>query len=172
MEVLSVEIDEQELLVDAKGADAVVTFSPVLERLRNRGMVEVFSSRQIPGEIVDVLAVDPHIIEEHGDKLLRVADAWFDALDYIETERQRSAELMAPRLGMTPVEVLESLEQLELPVLDKNSDYLSGETPRLASTLRKLNRLMIDVGFLEDEVDVADLMSDAVVLSLSGRGER
>ena len=172
VDVVSAEIDEHEFLVEQASVDAVVTFSPVLDRLKARGMVEVFSSREIPGEIVDVLVVNPHLVEEHRQKLEGLVRSWFAALEYLDVEPQQSAELMGPRQGMTPAEVLQSLEQLSFPGLDQNREYLSGDAPRLADTASTLHRLMVDAGLRGGEIDGEALLSDTVVVALSGELER
>ncbi|MEM8682911.1 MAG: ABC transporter substrate-binding protein [Pseudomonadota bacterium] len=163
VEVVSVEIDEQELFLSRGDVDAAVTFSPMLERLKDRGMVEVFSSREIPGEVVDVLVATPHLVEAHSDKLVALAESWFAALDVIDAEPQRAAELMAPRLGVTPSDVLLMFQGLEFPDVAGNLEFLSSESSRIAETARILNQVLVDAGFLDDEVDVESLYSDSII---------
>ena len=51
----------------ADGAvDAVVTFEPMRTRLRAQGARQIFSSVEIPGEIVDVLVVHESVLKERG----------------------------------------------------------------------------------------------------------
>ncbi len=172
VDVVSVEVDEQELFLSRGDVDAVVTFSPMLNRLKGLGMVEVFSSKDIPGEVIDVLAVTPHLVEEHEDKLVNVARSWFSALEYLDAEPERSSELIAPRQGMSPTEVLQTLQELEFPGLDDNLRYLAGSDSSLATTATTLNRVLVEAGYLDNHVDVAAIYSDSVVAKVANPGQR
>ncbi|MEM9689294.1 MAG: ABC transporter substrate-binding protein [Pseudomonadota bacterium] len=167
VDIVSVEIDEQEMMIERGRVDAVVTFSPVLERLKARGMVELFSSREIPGEIIDVLAVTPHVLHHHQDKLMILAEGWFAALEQLEQNPAQSAEWMSDRRGVSPVEINQALQQLTFFDHPMNAAYLSAEQGQLRERIRALNALMIDVGILDSDLDASLLMSDAVISALT-----
>ena len=93
VQVVFADLNEQEALYQQGSIDAVVTYSPVLDRLKSLGMQEVFTSREIPGQIVDVLVVRSHIAEEHPEQLRALINGWFDALEFIEAEPMKAAAL-------------------------------------------------------------------------------
>ena len=167
IQVVYADLNEQELLYQQGSIDAAVTYSPVLDRLKALGMQEVFTSREIPGQIVDVLVVRPHIVSEHPDQLEALISGWFDALEFIEAEPGRAGELMASRMSVPAEVALSSLDNLKLVDLQTNLDYLSGESPRIEDTAQTLGQVMIDGGFLDAPVDTQGLFSGSVLLEVS-----
>ncbi len=83
--------------------NAVVTYPPYsIDLQRGDGLsYRVFDSSQIPGEVVDILAVDPHVIETRKEELKGVQRAWERALTYIKEEPEIAYRIMADRQGIT-----------------------------------------------------------------------
>ncbi len=167
VQVVYADLNEQEALYQTGSIDAVVTYSPVMDRLQALGMQPVFTSREIPGQIVDVLVVRSHIAEEHPEQLRALINGWFDALEYIEAEPMQAAALMEPRMQVPADVALKSLDNLQLVDLSTNLDYLSGETPQLNDSALSLQQIMIDGGFLEAPVDLMGLLYDGALLDVS-----
>jgi NitT/TauT family transport system substrate-binding protein len=66
--------------------DGAVTFDPYRIELLQLGATTLFDSTQIPGEIVDLLAVRATIVEKKPNAIQALLTAWFSALDYITRE--------------------------------------------------------------------------------------
>lgn len=99
--------------------DAAVLFPPYSEQaLRHPGLQRLFDSRAIPGEILDVLVVDPLILAAEPQMIARLVGVWQDAQRLARAEPQRSRALMARREGLS-VEEFQRAEQglryFELP---------------------------------------------------------
>lgn len=139
--------------------DAVVTFEPIRTRLLSLGAKELFDSRQIPGEIVDVLVVHQALLRERPHLVRKLLADWFNALDYLQSQPQQAAETMSKRLGLSPSEVLQSYQGLRLPDLRQNHEMLEGETPSLGNTINKLASVMKQNRLLPSWVDIEDLFN-------------
>jgi ABC-type nitrate/sulfonate/bicarbonate transport system substrate-binding protein len=87
--------------------------------------VEAFSSAKIPGEIFDVLVVDPAFYRTHVDALSRLLRVWQQAHDLARRDPS-AVELMAAREGVTAEVFLE---------MEKGLVYtsLSDQKPMLAA---------------------------------------
>ena len=57
----------------------------------------LFSSLQIPGEVLDVLAVNPAFAKRHPDLLRALVRTWWASHDLIQAEPVASQALMAAR---------------------------------------------------------------------------
>ncbi len=82
--------------------DALVTFEPMRSILLDRGARVLFDSTQIPGEIVDVLAVREDFLERHPERVTELVAGWSRAVAYAKTAPMKAAQLMAPRENLTP----------------------------------------------------------------------
>ena len=143
--------------------DAVVTFEPVRTALAREGAHEMFSSKAIPGEIVDVLVVHEHYLQQHEDKVEAMVNSWFEALAYIRDHRQDAHHLIAKRLKLAPEEVAASYDGLILADREENRRQLSGGQPALASVLTLLDRAMRDHLLLHRDVSLSNLISDQML---------
>jgi len=90
--------------------DAVVTYPPTsIKLLRDRKAHAVFSTSEIMGEVVDVIAVEEELsTRRHGDvaKFLR---AFQRAFVYSQQNPTDAYKIMAAREGITPAEFAEAL---------------------------------------------------------------
>ena len=144
--------------------DAVVTFDPVRSQLLASGHRELFSSRDIPHEIVDVLAVEESYLQHHPQRVRELIDGWYQALDYISAQPQASAEIIGKRLQQTPSEVLEGFTTIQMPSR-KNTLALmhgdNGDKPPLVEASQRLARSMHRQGILHQIPDFGALINPA-----------
>jgi NitT/TauT family transport system substrate-binding protein len=113
------------------------------------GARELFSSADIPGRIVDVLAVRRSALVAHGDHVAMLVAAHFRALADWRREPARMAPLMAPRMGLAPEAVPAAFTGLELPDLAHNREWLGGGG-RLLATAREVAAVMRRTGLLPE----------------------
>ncbi|MDH3349291.1 MAG: ABC transporter substrate-binding protein, partial [Desulfobulbaceae bacterium] len=118
-------VNNHEEIFNKKDVDAVVTFEPVRTKLLAGGGKVVFSSKDIPGEIMDVLVVRKKVLAKKGGRLTKLVNGWFLALDDIKTRPEKSAAILARRLKVTPSEVLDSYEGIILPLREENRQLLA-----------------------------------------------
>ncbi len=143
--------------------DAVVTFEPVRTVLLSAGGNEIFSSREMPGEIVDVLVVHQEFVDKNPEIVQQLIDGWFKALAYMDSNEADAVARMAKRLRISANEVASSYDGLLLPSRAENYKLLSGSKPVLGETINKLNRSMVDMGLLENIVDTQGVLSSQFV---------
>lgn len=148
----------QQAYLDGK-VDALVTFEPVRTQLLKAGAKQVFDSAEIPGRIIDVLAVLPHVIEQSPKTLQKVIKSHFKARSYYLTNKKEASEFLSKRLQLKPSEVASSYEGLELPDLKENHYWMDGEHSRLEKSAEKLKEIMKNAKLLKDDVLVKNLVS-------------
>lgn len=147
-QVLQVSVDEQEKAFEEGRIDAIVTFEPVRSRLLRQGATEVFSSRAIPGEIVDVVVVRADVLDRQPGKVRALVDGWYRALDAFQGDEAGGRARTAPRLGLTPWELAGALEGLRMPGRAEVVRMLEGGAKSLEPTLVRLHDLMVWKGLL------------------------
>lgn len=154
------EISEHEAAYKLKKVDALVTYEPVRTKLITAGARVLFDSRQIPGEIVDVLVVRRDCLDKHAKEIVKLRHGWFLALDYLHDNPQDAASRMAGRMKVSPAEVLKSYDGLRLAGRDENRNMLGGPRPALRATAEKLVKTMLDRKLLSKQVDVKSLFEE------------
>ncbi|MEI7492025.1 MAG: ABC transporter substrate-binding protein [Bacteroidota bacterium] len=135
---MSVDQDYQEYL--AGRVDAVATYEPVRSQLLKEGAKILFSSKQIPGRIIDILVVRADVIDTYSNSLTALLNGYFKAFSYFEKHPTESAVLMKKRLGEDP---LTQFDGLHIPNLAENNMYLSGGQPALYKSAGFIMDLML-----------------------------
>lgn len=121
------DVNQHEAAYQAGEIDAAVTFEPFSARLKEKGAKEIFNSREIPGEIVDVLVVHEDVYKTRLSDLKHLTQSWFSALEYLEMEPEAAASIMGKRLKLSNDKVLASYQGLKLPTRNQNITMLDGE---------------------------------------------
>jgi NitT/TauT family transport system substrate-binding protein len=95
---------------------AVVTYPPHANPLRSDPRYRVlFSSLQIPGEVLDVLAVNPAFAQRHADQLRDLVRTWWASRALIQAEPVASQALMAQREQVSLAAFVESERWIRYP---------------------------------------------------------
>lgn len=144
VKTVSLELAEHESAFRAGRVDAIVTFEPVKTRLLAAGARQIFDSSQIPGEVVDVLVVRSDFAEKKPEKVQKVLEGWFKALEYMRKNQRYAAEIMAVREGISVKEFLTSLKGLRYPELKENRLMLTGESPALLPSAQRIADVMLE----------------------------
>ena len=149
------DVNQHEAAYQAGDVDAVVTFEPFNTRLKELGAQEIFTSREIPGEIIDVLVVHEDIHETRLNDLRHLTRSWFSALDYLEAEPQKAANIMGKRLKISDEDVLASYQGMELPTYDQNIAMLNDGL----TALHKLAAIMSEHKLITNDLELEQLLS-------------
>lgn len=135
---VSLTVDETEEFYTAGKVDAVVTFEPFKSKLIAAGAHEIFNSRQMPGEIVDVLVVRDDFANENPNVLRAVAAGWMAAADILNRRQPEVIGQIAGRLGLDPAKVANGLSGLQIPDAAENHMLLDSESGQVAQAAAKL----------------------------------
>jgi NitT/TauT family transport system substrate-binding protein len=106
--IVNVPTDQTPQTLKSGTVDAIVAWQPnsgqALKELP--GSTAIFTSRNVPGVIYDVLAVNPKSLSERREDWKKVVKVWFRIADYLEdpANLDEAAKIMAARVGLTPEE--------------------------------------------------------------------
>lgn len=128
--------------------DAIVTYPPYANALRVDPRYRVlFSSAQIPGEIVDVLAVNPAYAKQHPSSLNALVRTWWAAQALARAEPHASQALMAKRQQVSPAEFVASERGIRYPGPAEQAEMLA-PTGTVARVVARMADQMISAGRL------------------------
>ncbi|MFP5505365.1 MAG: ABC transporter substrate-binding protein, partial [Gammaproteobacteria bacterium] len=131
IELVYVDTPDQETAFRQGRVDAVITYEPTRSLLLKHGAVELFSSRQIPNEILDVLLVSTEVLATRERELRAFVAALSLARDALDTADESALQPLAQRQGLSVAEFKEALAGMVLLGLDENRALFSGQRPLL-----------------------------------------
>jgi NitT/TauT family transport system substrate-binding protein len=106
--IVNVPTDQTPQTLKSGSVDAIVAWQPnsgqALKELP--GSTAIFTSKNVPGVIYDVLAVNPKSLSERREDWKKVVKVWFRIADYLKDEKNldEAAKIMSARVGLTPEE--------------------------------------------------------------------
>jgi len=164
--VVHLESNEQPSAFEKGQVDGAVTFDPYRAQFLRTGATTLFDSTQIPGEIVDLLAVRASVLEKHPKAIQTLLGGWFGAIDYMKREPGDAARRMGIRQQTTGEQFLEALRGLHIPSREENLRMLGGTTPELASTGRRLMALMVEAKLLRSGLEIENVLAPGPLIEL------
>lgn len=134
-------------------ASAAVSYQPVARALQDVGYRPLFSSEQMPGEIVDVLVARSDVVRDRQNQLRDLLATWSSATSRLLADPQTSAEQLAPGSGLTVEEYLDVFRGLRLFQPEQSLRQLDSLPPQLAQNAERLSSTMVALGMLADTPD-------------------
>jgi NitT/TauT family transport system substrate-binding protein len=164
--VVHLESNEQPSAFEKGQVDGAVTFDPYRAQFLRAGANTLFDSTQIPGEVVDLLAVRASFLERHPKAIQALLTGWFGAIDYMKNEPKDAARRMGIRQQTTGEQFLAAQQGLHVPSREENLKMLGGATPELAVTGRRLMALMVDAKLLRTELNIEGMLAPGPLADL------
>ncbi len=152
---LSVDIHESAFTTGE--VDAVVTFEPTRSKLLAKGANEVFSSRDIPNEIIDVLVVRAAIVSDRKDSVRHLIEAWYQGVKFLQQTPQEAYGLMTGRLGLSEEQIADALQGLSIPEREEVQDMFYGDGG-IHTQAARLEKLMLQQGLLSEAVNLDNIV--------------
>ena len=118
-------------------ADGVVAYSPVIEQLQAQGAVVLFSTRDHPGLVLDVLVARPSALER-PDAVAALFDAWDRGVARLALRRDPDMALLAPGLGLSAPEYAEALGKVDLMTMARSRAMFDGRPSPLEKSLARV----------------------------------
>jgi NitT/TauT family transport system substrate-binding protein len=140
--------------------DAVVSMPPDRSAIDDAGIArQIFDSRQIPGEIVDVLALDKDVIRDRPEDVAGVIRAFYRAVRYAQEHPEEAYRLMAARQRVTPESFRRSLESgITLVPLEDQQRFL-GQDSALPAVVERVSGILHERGQLSRAGYETDLLN-------------
>ncbi|MDQ5896450.1 MAG: hypothetical protein RLZZ592_2066 [Pseudomonadota bacterium] len=147
-------------LLRSSRIDAVITFEPMASQLQQAGFRRIFDSRQMPGEIIDVLVVRRDTAPE---RVLPLLQAWEQGRQVFSREPATAAGWLAASADLAEKDYLQTLQGLRLLSLHDSWALLArdarGHRPLVAQG-RLMERTLIRLKRLSRPVDWGQLIDD------------
>lgn len=161
--VLSMTVDESVIAYSENRVDAVVTFEPFRSQLLRQGAEEIFTSKEIPNEIVDVLVTKRSLIDAREEVFYDLTQGWMAAIEMIQTQPELTHPILAKRLELDLAEVPGAFEGLVLPGTEQNRAMLSGSTASLRGVAEMLEQVLEEQELLTSKVNIEQLFDGRFV---------
>lgn len=143
--------------------DAVITYEPYRSRVLTMGATEIFSSRRIPGEIIDVLIVPRATLATREEDLRVFVQSLEMARQFLAEDPETALPIMARREQLSPALLQQALEGVRLISLEENRRMLTGQDPVLQRLLKQQADVMRRAGLTRKTMGIEELIDPSLV---------
>jgi NitT/TauT family transport system substrate-binding protein len=164
--IVHLESNEQPGAFEKGQVDGAVTFDPFRVQFLRAGATTLFDSTQIPGEIVDLVAVRATVLDRQPKAVQALLAGWFRAIDYLKREPKDAARRMGIRQQSSEEQFLKALEGLHIPTREENLEMLGGNPPGLAVAGGRLMALMLESKLLRTGVKIEEVLAPGPLANL------
>ena len=132
----NVKTDETPQALKSGDVDAVGCWQPssgaALKELP--GSKAIFTSKDVPGLIYDMLAVNPKSLAEHHADWVKIAKVWDRVAKFVNDEKNvdEAAKIMSARVGLTPDQYKAIMKGTHIMALEEGKKHWA-KAPGLAS---------------------------------------
>lgn len=166
VEVVPLRLDEQVAAWQQNRIDAIITYEPNASQIRASGARELFTSRDAPNLIVDVLAFRPKALERTA-AIQHLVDSHFSAQRHFQTNAVDAHYRLAPRLGVEAEQVNGMFSGLVLPSREFNQRLLGGNSAKMQAYAEQLITIMRTANMITLEPDHHHDLFDGQFVSTS-----
>ncbi|MFD1698392.1 ABC transporter substrate-binding protein [Halopseudomonas phragmitis] len=105
-----------------------VTYEPNVSQILNMGSGErfhvIYSSKDAPGLITDVLVFDERVINQRGKAISAMIQGYQAGLDYMQANPEESAAIIGEVLGVSAAEAIEQMEGVyNIPLTEMAANF-------------------------------------------------
>lgn len=158
VEVIDIAVNKQDVAWRQGELDAVVSYYPEVTELQEAGAVAVFDSRDVPGYILDVLAVRTEALEQHKRGIRHIIEAHFRGLAHLRKFPQDAGYRLADRLGVSGFDVASVYHGLKMPGVARNRDLLTSKSG-LYSSAKEVNAILLEAQLVRTEGNYDNLIN-------------
>lgn len=173
VKVMNVEATQHLALLRGDRAQVSVSYEPLAGALREAGLVSIFDSRQMPGDIVDVLLVHADVLQTRPEQVQALVAGWQRGLVAVQQAPDASAALLAPGADLTPTQYLASFKGLDFYSAEQSLVWLSGQPKALGQASQGLALTLQAMGLIRESPDWGRLLAPGPaerLLQASGAG--
>lgn len=147
--MINVEQIDAEQAFDQELIEAFVSYPPMsIELLKYSERAKIFSSAEIPFEIIDTVSVDAEKLAKQPAFVDGLLQAWQMALDYANAHPEESAQIMAEREDISAEEFQAAL--LDLSILDtEKQKEIFAQPENLKQAVSDVCRVLVEIKSLQ-----------------------
>lgn len=168
--ITSVNVDDPTRAAQAfsgRQVDAAVTWEPNLSELKKEpGVVTLFTSKDAPNLIVDVLVASSTVVRDRPEVVQAVVNGWLKAVDYFKEHKLDAEKIMAKGLGLSETELSGMMPGLALKDRAENKRLfptLVTETSEIVKLFKSSAQLWKDEGLAKTIPDARRYFSSSFV---------
>ena len=141
--------------------DAAVTYEPFISAVRDKAdQGHILATTLDYPMVLDTVGCTPDFLKANPDVAKALADSYFDALDLIKKDPQKSYEIMGADVKQSAKEFEDSAKYLKWADREENKQFFTKEFQDFSKTAAEL---LLQMGLIKEVPDVTTLADTSAV---------
>jgi NitT/TauT family transport system substrate-binding protein len=141
--------------------DAAVTYEPFISAVRDKAdQGHILATTLDYPMVMDTVGCTPDFLKANPDAAKALADSYFDALDMIKKEPQKSYEIMGADVKQSAKEFEDSAKYLKWADKAENKQFFTKDFQDFSKTAAEL---LLQMGLIKEAPDVTTLADTSAV---------
>lgn len=130
--------------------DAASIFDPQMSKAaKESGGKVIFSSKDLSGELSDVLIIKDSIVKDRADEVQGIVDAWYQVQDKYNKNSDSVVDLISPKAELTNDEFYSLLDGIDIATKDYNKEVFANSGEKMISLVTKVANFLKDADCIE-----------------------
>lgn len=163
VKLISMGLSNQVMAFKRKQIDIAISYFPEAWQISNLNAHELFSSRDIPNTILDVLVMRSEVLKTKSKSACQAVYAHLDGLKQIRNNITDSKYKLASMMDTTGEKIMENLAKISLPSAELNYSLLKKDGD-LTAVAERLNHILNDANITQNTGLNKNITSDQCVM--------
>ncbi len=130
--------------------DAASIFDPQMSKAaKESGGKVIFSSKDLPGELSDVLIIKDSIVKDRADEVQGIVDAWYQVQDKYNKDSDSVVDLISPKAELTNDEFYSLLDGIDIATKDYNKEVFANNGEKMTALVTKVAKFLKSADCIE-----------------------
>ncbi len=148
VKVTNLEVAQHLTALESGQVAAAVSFEPLAGAMAAAGYRRLFDSREIPGEILDVLVVRAEVLQQRPQAVDALLGAWYAGLNVFQLDTPGAAATLALGTDLSPADYQAVLGGLAFFSREASGSELLGNPPALVAKAVNVADALVDLGLI------------------------
>lgn len=141
--------------------DAAMTYEPYLSSVREKPEAgKIIATTLDYPMIMDTVGCTPEFLEANPNAAKALADSYFEALEFIETNQDEAYKIMGADVKQSGEQFANSAKYLRWQNREQNKEFFSGE---LQAFSEEAGALLKEIGIIKEVPDIETIIDPSVV---------
>lgn len=167
--IVDMSIQESGNAFVAGQCDAASIWDPYFSQAKAAGGTELYSTKDNPDLITDILAASNTICKEKPEAVKAMIKSYFEAVEYWKANKDEASAYMADKLGVDADEFNSEMDGLFVPDAQSAVEAFTeaDDYTYWGYTQNKVLEFMTELGVLDKKVDCGDMIDASFVKELA-----
>jgi NitT/TauT family transport system substrate-binding protein len=130
--------------------DAAVLYEPHISTMKAKGFQEIFTSKEIPEEIVDVLITTRKFAQTHPEEIAKLRSIWYQSLHKMKTVNNLAKSANHHQTTVNGLNIM--LDGIHFPDSVQSGQLVLGMSPTLLPVAERLLAYMEKSGLIKSQL--------------------